>query len=96
MLSILIRAGVVLLAVAPLDLSAQPENVQARMAELLRYTGIENPTEPDVARMADLWTRAQRTDLAREERRLAFRDMYLIYARLHGRDLTNRVEAREC
>src|SRR5947208_8825561 len=86
---LLIRVGVVLLAVA-LDLSAQPGNVQARMAELLRYTGIENPPAADVARMADLWTRAQQPDVPREERRLAFRDMYVIYAKLHGRDLTSR------
>jgi pimeloyl-ACP methyl ester carboxylesterase len=43
--------------------------------------------------MSELWTRAQQPGLAREERRLAFRDMYLLYGKLHGRDLTDRPQA---
>jgi hypothetical protein len=97
-----IRVGGILLVVAlgSTALSAQPESAQpesaqrelvrARMADVLRYTGIENPAPDDVARMAELWTRAQQPGLARDERRLAFRDMYLLYAKLHGRDLTAR------
>src|SRR5712692_4177197 len=88
----LIRAGVALLLVAP-ELYAQPEEVQGRMAEVLRYTGVENPDPGDVARMAELWTRAQQPGLAREERRLAFRDMLVLYAKLHGRDFTARPQA---
>jgi len=82
-----IRVVVALLAVA-LKVSAQPADVQARMADVLRYTGVENPAPADAARMAKLWTRAQQPGLANDERRLAFRDMYLLYAKLHGRDLT--------
>jgi len=88
----LIRVGVALLIV-PLTLYAQPEDVHTRMAEALRYTGLEHPAPGDVARMAELWTRAQHQGLGREERRIAVRDMYLLYARLHGRDLTARPQA---
>ena len=76
-----------------LTLSAQPEDVRGRMAEVLRYTGVENPAPTDVARLADLWTRAEQPGLAREERRLVFRDLHLLYAKLHGRDLTTRPQA---
>jgi pimeloyl-ACP methyl ester carboxylesterase len=86
-LLVLIRAGVALWVFA-LGLSAQPEDLQGRMAELLRYTGIENPAPGDVAHMAELWTRAQQPGLAREERRLTFRDMYVLYNRLQGNDLS--------
>src|SRR5258708_29989261 len=88
----LIRVGVALLVV-PLRLSAQPGDVRARMAEVLRYTGVEGPAPGDVARMAELWTRAQQPGLAREERRLAFREMDLLYSKLQGRDLTARPQA---
>jgi pimeloyl-ACP methyl ester carboxylesterase len=88
---------VVLLALA-LKLPAQPESarledVRARMAAVLRYTGIENPAPTDVTRLAELWVRAQQAGLARDERRSAFRDMYLLYNNLHGRDLTARPQA---
>jgi pimeloyl-ACP methyl ester carboxylesterase len=63
------------------------------MADVLRYTGVEGPAPGDVARMTELWTRAQQPGLAREERRLAFRDMDLLYGKLHGRDLTARPQA---
>lgn len=86
-----IGLGVALAAVAA-TLSAQPEDVRARMAEVLRYSGVENPARDDVGRMADLWSRAQQPGLAGDERRLAFRDMYLLYAKLHGRDLAARPE----
>jgi len=54
---------------------------------------VESPAPADVERLADLWTRAQQPGLAREERRLAFRDMYVLYSKLHGRDLTSRPQA---
>ena len=79
-----------ILLVAALNLGAQRENLRPRMAELLRYTGIENPAPADVARMSELWSRAQEPGLAREERRLAFRDMYVLYNKLQGRDLSAR------
>jgi pimeloyl-ACP methyl ester carboxylesterase len=60
------------------------------MAEVLRYTGLEEPGPDNTARMAELWTRAQEPGLTREERRQAFRDMYLLFASLHGRDLSGR------
>jgi hypothetical protein len=89
---VLIRAGIALLLVAP-ELFAQPEDMQRRLADVLRYTGVQSPDPGDVARMVELWTRAQQPGLAREERRLAFRDMLVLYARLHGRDFTARPQA---
>src|SRR5260370_14045899 len=65
---------------------AQADDVRARMAEFLRYTGIENPAPGDVAHMAELWARAQQPGLAREERRLAFRDRSILYTAFHGSD----------
>jgi pimeloyl-ACP methyl ester carboxylesterase len=88
---VLIQVGTALLA-ATLELYAQPvpEDVRGRMADVLRYTGLNTLAPGDVTRMAELWTRAQQPGLAREERRLAFRDMYLLYAKLQGRDLGDR------
>lgn len=86
---VMIGAAVSLLTVAP-NLWAQTEDVQAKMATVLRYTGVENPAPADVSQMAELWTRAQQSGLPREERRLAFREMYLLFNKLHGRDLSAR------
>lgn len=73
---------------AALTLSAQPDGLQARMTAVLRYAGVPNPPPDVVARMTELWTRAQQSGLAREERRLAWRDMYLTYTKLKGVDFT--------
>src|SRR5436190_22984696 len=70
-----------------LTLSAQAEDVRARMAALLQYTGVESPAAADVARMADLWSQVQQPGLATNERRLLFRDMYLLCPKLQGLDL---------
>jgi len=91
MLRRLIAPGLALFLLT-LSASAQSDDVRTRMAEVLRYSGIENALAADVARLADLWTRAQQPDLAREERRLAFRDLFVSYARLHGRDVSGRPE----
>lgn len=88
----LIRAGIALLLVAP-GLYGQPQDVQRQMSGVLRYTGVANPAPDDVAQMAELWTRAQQSGLGREERRLAVRDMFVLYARLHGRDVSARPQA---
>jgi pimeloyl-ACP methyl ester carboxylesterase len=87
----LLQVGIAV--IVALEVDAQPADVPARMAEVLRYTGLDAPAPEDVARMAELWTRAQAPGLGREERRLTFRDMYLLYARLHGRDLGDRPQA---
>src|SRR5262249_21713397 len=81
------------LLVGALTLSAQQDDTPARVAALLDYSGIVNPAPEDVSRLAELWTRAQQAGLAQEERRRAFRDLYLLWARLHGRDLTARPQA---
>lgn len=81
------------LILAAASLHAEQDDVQGQMAAVLRYAGVENPVPADVKRMAELWTRAQQPGLEREERRLAFRDMYLLYGKLRGRDLTARPQA---
>src|SRR5215467_14289270 len=88
----LIAAGASRVAVAGTT-SEQPGDAQARMAEVLRYTGVENPPMNDLTRITELWTRAQQPGLAGEERQKAFRDLYLIYAKLWGRDLTDHPQA---
>ena len=86
---VVIRVGLALVLLA-VSLHAEPDDVQEKMAAVLRYAGIQNPADSEVARMAELWTRAQEPGLEREARRLAFRDMYVLYAKLQGRDLTAR------
>lgn len=61
---------------------------QGGMAEVLRYTGVENPTPADVSRMAELWTTAQDAGITSEQRRAAFRDLYLLYAKLQGQEIS--------
>jgi hypothetical protein len=85
--------GALALSITALELSAQTEDVRTRMAAVLRYTGLGNPAPSDVARMADLWTRAQQPGDDREGRLQAFRDMYLLYGTLHGRDFRDRPHA---
>lgn len=84
--------GVATLWAQPDDVRS-PEAVREQMAAVLRYAGVVSPAPADVARMAELWTRAQERGLAREERRLAFRDMSLLYTKLQGRDLGARPQA---
>jgi pimeloyl-ACP methyl ester carboxylesterase len=69
---------------------APAADLNSRMETLLRYTGMENPAPDDVARMAELWTRAQQPGLSGDERQTAFRDMFVLYARLHGQDPSAR------
>ncbi|MCL4523995.1 MAG: DUF2911 domain-containing protein [Acidobacteria bacterium] len=61
--------------------------VQIRMAELLRYTGVENASPADVARMAELWSTAQDSGAASEQRQTALADLQVLYAKLHGQEL---------
>ena len=90
MLRLLVRV-LVFLFITSLPPSGQ--DLDVRMAAVLRYAGVANASSDDVARMSALWSRAQQPGLAREERRLAFRDMYLLYNKLQGRDLAARPEA---
>ncbi|HVH70417.1 MAG TPA: hypothetical protein VNB49_04815, partial [Candidatus Dormibacteraeota bacterium] len=85
----LVRVGGIACVLVLLQL-AQADDLRVRMAALLRYTGVENAGAADIDRMTELWTRAQKSGLSTDERRAAFRDMYLLYNRLHGRDLAGR------
>ena len=98
MTRLLIRAGIwvgVLLLFLPGNVGAQPADLGSRMAELLRYTGAESPAPEDVARMAELWTRTQQPGISSDERRLAFRDMFVLYSKLHGQEPSSRLAAME-
>src|SRR6185436_6098578 len=75
---------------APAGVLAQETDLKTRMAEVLRYTGLENLVPEDVARMVELWTRAQQSGISSDERRTALRDMFTLYARLHGQDPSSR------
>jgi hypothetical protein len=86
-----IPAGAAFL-MATLTLAAQPADVRVQIADVLRYSGLERPSAGDVDRMAEIWIRAQQPGLAREERRLAFRDLFVLYGRLQGRDVGGRPE----
>ncbi|MGH9793348.1 MAG: DUF2911 domain-containing protein [Candidatus Acidiferrales bacterium] len=86
-----LRVGFALLCVA-WAIYGQPGEVEAQMGKVLRYAGAE-PTPEDVTRMAELWTRAQQPGLDSDERRAAFRDMYVLYSKLKGRDLSGRPQA---
>ncbi len=105
-LCVLIRLGVigsVVAALAPNRLAerpmtavtvfAQPQDVRSRIQDVLRYTGVANAPPVDLARMAELWMRAQDPGLAVGERRLVFRELLAIYAKLHGRDVSAHPEA---
>lgn len=74
-------------------LAAQDLDLRERMAAVLRYAGIENASPDAVTHMTQIWTRAQQPGLANAERRAAFRELYVTYYKLHGRDLTGREQA---
>ncbi len=74
----------------PAGVLAQETDLKTRMAEVLRYTGLENLVPEDVARMVELWTRAQQSGISSDERRTALRDMFTLYAKLHGQDPSSR------
>jgi pimeloyl-ACP methyl ester carboxylesterase len=71
-------------------LSGQVEDTRTRMADVLRYAGVVNPAPTDLDRMVELWNRAQQSGLTREERRIAFREMLVLFSKLRGRDVTSR------
>lgn len=86
-----IRIGIVLaiVTISALTISAQPTgDLQPQMTALLRYAGVADPSAGDVARMTELWTRAQQADTSRQDRRDAFRDLFMLYSKLQGRDLS--------
>jgi hypothetical protein len=82
----LVAALAVLLMFGGREAFAQ-QDVESRMAELLHYTGVENPSPGDVARMAELWRTAQETSITSEQRRTAFRELYTLFGRLHGQEV---------
>ena len=77
--------------VVPCEAQGQPPT-SAQMAEVLKYGGVENPSAADTTRMLELWQEAQKPGLAQDDRVRAFRDMYLLYMKLRGRDLSSRPE----
>lgn len=91
MTRLLTRIGIgIVVFLGSCEVRAQPADVQSRMAEVLRYTGVESPAPEDVAHMVELWTRAQQPGVSSDERRIALRDMFELYAKLHGQDPSSR------
>jgi len=64
--------------------------LDSQMGAVLRFTGIDNPSPGDVVQMTELWTKAQSPGLSTADRRAAFRAMYVLYYRLHGRKVADR------
>ncbi len=93
-LSVAVRVGIAVLLLV-CDAGAQSHGVTSQVAEVLRYTGVENPASEDVARLGELWSRAQQSGLSSAERQAAFRDMYVLYAKLQGRDLSARPQTMD-
>jgi pimeloyl-ACP methyl ester carboxylesterase len=73
--------------------SKSRETVRARMIKLLDYVGLEKVARTDVDKMVELWNRAGTTGLSVDERTAAFSDLYILYNKLHGVDLSNRPQA---
>jgi pimeloyl-ACP methyl ester carboxylesterase len=67
---------------------AQPADQERRMAQVLRYAGVENPAAENVARMTGLWNLAQDPAITPEQRRGAYRDLFTLYARLQGQEVS--------
>src|SRR5437867_6621469 len=86
-------AQLAMVLAAGAQVPAQESEVRPRMLDVLQYVGVESPAPADVTRMAELWTKAQQGGMSAEERRLAFRDLYLLYGKLKGRDLTATPQA---
>ncbi len=68
--------------------AAQPGDVTARVAEVLRYSGVESPPAEEVARLARAWVTAQDPVTPAEQRRAAFAELFAGYAKLHGVEVT--------
>jgi pimeloyl-ACP methyl ester carboxylesterase len=90
-----IRSAFVSVVIVWIVLSAPVEAKNAGMAEALRYAGVEKASAADVSRMTELWTRAQKPELAGDERIAAFRDLYVFFAKLKGRDVSDRPQTME-
>lgn len=86
---------VVISAVVAVKVLGQaPPATEAQMDAVLRYAGIEQLSPADVTRMTELWTTAQQPATP-DDRRLALREMFLLYNRLQGRDLSSRPQAMD-
>jgi pimeloyl-ACP methyl ester carboxylesterase len=83
-------AAVVLLAPS---LAAQASDMVARMTDVVRYSGVDQASVSDVRRLAELWLRTEQPGLAIADRQAAFREMFVLYARLQGRDVSAQPQA---
>ncbi len=78
-----------LLLFFPWEGCAQSGDVNSRMAEVLRYAGIENPAPEDVARMAEVWSTAQDPGVTREQRLAAYRELFVLFSKLQGEEIAS-------
>lgn len=77
--------------------SASPDTraiIRTRMVEFLRYAELEKNVSPtDLDNMVELWTSASQPELSLDARQQAFRDLYLLYYKVQGIDLSSRPQA---
>lgn len=83
--------GLLICVVVPSDAQGHPPT-QDQMAEVLKYSGVENPPATEMDRLLELWKGAQKPGIAQDERVRMFRDMYLLFMKLRGRDMSNHPE----
>jgi len=61
-----------------------------QMRRVLAYGGVPNPPAGDVEEILGYWRAAQNLQSGEADRVAAFRNMYALYAKLRGRDMTGR------
>lgn len=66
---------------------AETADLREAMAAALDYAGIESTAPEDVSQMVAYWSAAQDPASTPEQRRAAFRDIYILYARLQGQEV---------
>lgn len=69
--------------------TADKETIRKQMREVLRYIAPDKEATPEEAvQLADAWEKANRADLSSEQRKQAFLEIYIPFAKLYGRDVS--------
>ena len=88
----LLVVGVLLCWVVSAE-AQEPTGTLEQMTAVLRYAGVESTSQAEAEQLLLLWNQAQRPGLTQEQRANAFRDMFIFYSKLRGRDISNRPQA---
>ena len=64
-----------------------------QMAAVLKYSGVENPSPAEAAKMLEHWRTAQDLSVDNASRVAAFREMYLLFYKLKGEDRSTRPQS---